>query len=321
MKGFSRVPLTLFTLAFGYYHAALGLFSIADYTNPVPIIFGVLLYVAALSWAMLQRPDLHLSDLATAFALVVAGVLPILGAMSIGEPSAAGYSTWYIAGVGTLMAVLAVRQRPLIASIGTAIMVTEVLLWGGPGILFGSGIVGALLIVFAALGASRGLASSYQAAASFRARALSVDAEREANEAARKLVKARARLTLDTALPLLELIEKKQGLLTKAETKKVLMAEAALRDGIRGKSLISDEMVAAVQSARSRGVEVQLLDDGGFDKLAAKKRQEITARVSQELSTLTKGKVVIRSTTGEKWTVTMVALQPGADAPDIFLRL
>jgi hypothetical protein len=33
------------------------------------------------------------------------------------------------------------------------------------------------------------------------------------------------------------------------------------------------------------------------------------------------GKVVIRSVDQEQWKVTMVALQPGAEAPDVFLRL
>ncbi|MDG2497325.1 MAG: hypothetical protein P8M68_03980 [Aquiluna sp.] len=321
MTSISRLPLILFTLAFGFYHAVLGISSVGAYANPLPIVFGVLLYCAVLTCATVQTSDLRLPDSATEVSLITAGTLPILGAMSIGDSYAVGYTTWYVAGVATLMAVLAVRQRQAAAFVGTSIMVSEVLLWGGPGVLLGSGIIGALLLLLAAQGASRALSSSQAAAMNSTERALTVDAERVAIEEARKLVKSRARLTLDTALPLLQLIEAKRGLLTDAEIKTVLMAEAGLRDRIRGKSLLSTQMVDAVQSARSRGVEVQLLDDGGFEEISEDQKQKITARVTDELARLASGKVVIRSTAGEAWTLTMVALQPGAEEPEVFLRL
>ena len=317
----SRLPLTLFTLAFGYYHAALGLLSIGEYANPMPIILGITLYFVALSWVMLHRPGLKLPGSAVAFALVTAGVLPLLGSFSIGSNVTTGYTTWYVVGVATLMAVLAVRQSKLVALLGTAIMIIEVLIWGGFQGLIAAGAVGALLILLAALGASAALSAAEKAAATYRDRTLNLDAEREANEAARNIAKVRARQTLDSALPILKLIEQKQGRLNRAEIQQVRMTEAYLRDRIRGKSLISQEMVDAVQSARSRGVEVQLLDDGGFEEISERQKRQITARVSDELSRLASGKVVIRSTSGEDWTLTMVALQPGAEAPDIFLKL
>ncbi len=81
------------------------------------------------------------------------------------------------------------------------------------------------------------------------------------------------------------------------------------------------DLIKAAREARSRGVEVQLLDDGGFDNADPIEISTTLKKVAKELSKITAGKVVIRASQGEGWKLTMAALRKEADRPDLFLRL
>lgn len=321
MNVIRRVPLTLFTLAFGYYHAAIGILAWQEYEHELPEILTLQLYLVALTWAMLDRKSLKLSSAPTVLALIGAAVMPLLGAAAIGDEVQTGSVTWYVVGVATLMAVLAVRQRPGVAFTGTAIMIVEVLAWGGLDGLISSGIVGAILIVITAQAASRAIAQSEMAANRYLAEAVSQNASRAAESAARQLAKRRIEQTLATALPVLELIKSKSGKLTKSEKQLARLTEAGIRDQIRARGFQQKGLVKAVREARSRGVEVQLLDDGGLETISSRDKSKIFGTLVKELGQVRTGKVVIRSVDQEQWKVTMVALQPGAEAPDVFLRL
>ena len=82
-----------------------------------------------------------------------------------------------------------------------------------------------------------------------------------------------------------------------------------------------DELTEQARLARTRGVEVQLLDDGGLDELEPDELDQLLDRVARELSKIQTGRVVIRSVAGEDWRLTMAAIRKGADQPDLFLRL
>jgi len=99
------------------------------------------------------------------------------------------------------------------------------------------------------------------------------------------------------------------------------LTEAGIRDQIRARGFQQKGLVNAVREARSRGVEVQLLDDGGLETISSRDKSKIFGTLVKELGQVRTGKVVIRSVDQEQWKVTMVALQPGAEAPDVFLRL
>mgnify|MGYP006197371859 CR=1 FL=1 len=113
----------------------------------------------------------------------------------------------------------------------------------------------------------------------------------------------------------------KNGNLTKDQQLAAMLAEAALRDQIRGRMLIEPILVEAIASARSRGVEVQLLDDGGIVDMDPQERLDLLERVAQELGAINSGKVVIRSVAGEDWKLTVAAIRKDSDRPDLFLRL
>ena len=117
------------------------------------------------------------------------------------------------------------------------------------------------------------------------------------------------------------MIQTKEGNITSSDAKKLLLSEAGIRDQIRARGFQDSLLIAAVLSARKRGVEVQLADDGGIDLLDEEKKSRIFKVLAQTVSEIKTGKVVIRSVAGETWTVSLFASDSSATGQDIFLRL
>lgn len=316
-----RFALVGFTLAFGLYHAVLGVLNLGVYDNSSLAMIAIGLYLVALLVSVLDRPGLELSRKYAHLNLLVAILVPILMASSIHFHPIEGYATWHVAGIATLMAVTAVRQHRAIAWLGVSFSVLEVLLWGGLGIFFTSGIIGALMLVTAAHASSNALRSSVNAANEYREMELSNTAASMAKTAARKERQERVALALKTSLPFLEAVVAKKGKLTASEKAQALVIEANLRDQIRGRMLLTERLEAEVLAARQRGVEVQLLDDGGLNSVEDDLRLELLERVTEELSKVQSGKVVIRAVPNEQWKITMAAIRKESDRPDLFIRL
>lgn len=317
----ARLPLLFFSLAFGYYHAALAVFNLQSFDQVWAAIPAIVLYLVAISWAIVARNGLVLKDPPAALAIIAAGTIPLFGVIAIGPEIESPYQTWYVVGIANLMSVLAIRQRLRLAWAGMVIMILEFVFWRGFETLFASGVIGAFLILATAHAVSRVLASSDKAATELINRALQEDSNRELESEVRKIATSRISETLTAVLPLLLLIKEKKGRLSKADAKQLLLTEAAIRDQIRGRGFTSKKLAAAIFEARSRGVEVQLLDDGGVETAASQNRKAVVDQLIENLQKVKSGKVVIRSAPGETWTVTMVAIRPGAEMPDVFLRI
>ncbi|MEY3561305.1 MAG: hypothetical protein RL068_457 [Actinomycetota bacterium] len=317
----SRLALTAFTLAFGLYHGVLGLIYFAQYDQPGYALLAVTIYFIALALSIFDRPGLALRVEFAATNLIAALSIPLLMAAAVTPNHASGYATWHIAGISTLMSITAVRQHRLIAWSGLIAMLIEVWLWGGFGMLFNAGLIGAVLLLVAANAAATVISKSNRAADDYRRLALANAAETVARSAARVERQARVEQALRSALPLLQSIVSTRGELSDGQRRNALLTEGELRDQIRGRNFATEPLTSEVKAARGRGVEVQLLDDGGLEELDEDKQRLILKRLSEELSKVRSGKVVIRSVAHEDWTVTMAAIRRESDSPDLFLRL
>jgi len=112
------------------------------------------------------------------------------------------------------------------------------------------------------------------------------------------------------------------GKLTAPESENPRMAEAGMRDRIRGPGLLQiKDLAGAVLRARTRGIEVQLLDDGDMASLSGVYKGEITRQLVQALDGVAHGKVVVRSVTGEAWTVSLFADGGETGDSDVFVRV
>lgn len=316
-----RFAMIGFTLAFGLYHAFLGILNSLNYHLGEVALVAVAIYLVALFVSLLSRPGLELKPIYAYLNLAVSLAVPILMSFAIDPEMTSGYSTWHVAGIATLMGITAVRQHRAIAWIGVGLEVAVVLIWGGFGILFNSGVIGALMLVTAAHGASNTLRASARAAKEYREQEVSTNAARAAKSAARIERQQRVELALKTSLPFLQNLVSKKGKLTAQEKNESLLIERSLRDQIRGRMLLSPDLVLEVQAARRRGVEVQLLDDGGLEDTPEGERLRLLSHVIQELGKIQTGKVVIRAVEGEDWKITMAAIRKESDKPDLFIRL
>jgi hypothetical protein len=317
----SRSAITVFTLAFGLYHAILGAVNFDHYGNPEFVVLAIALYLAALVISISDSPGLKLKDYKAAFSLVAAMLISLFMAGSVSANHADGHSTWHVAGIATLMAIIALRQHKVMAWTGLVVMILEVLIWGGIDQLFRAGIFGAVMLVAAAHASAITLASTAKAALDFREQALATAAATAAKSAARTERKIRVEKALSDALPFLNKIERLNGQLTEADRAKALELEAMLRDQIRGRNFDLPELLQEISLARSRGVEVQVLDDGGLEQLSEPKRRELLSEVAKHVAKVQSGKLVLRSVADEDWVVTIAASTPGAPAPDLFIRI
>ena len=311
----------IFALTFGYYHAVLGLIHFGEYERPAPAAAALLLYVAVLFSTTRFTRELRLPIAMTVVAVFSALAIPALSLYATGANSHYHDPTWFVAGMGSVMAVLAWRNQIVMAWAGMIAMVLYIYLWGGLELLLATGALGSFAIVAGSQGTAMALRKAQKSSGEFLQWRLAVNLDSETLSVERAEPLLRLKRTLDSSLSLLQLIQQKDGKMTSLDSKKLLLAEAGIRDQIRAKGLQHAVLIAAVLSARVRGVEVQLSDDGGMDLLEDEERERIFKELSHALSGIKVGKVVIRSVAGETWTVSLFASDSSATSEDIFLRL
>lgn len=321
MINLKRSSLALIAIAFGFYHGLLGIFSLSEYANQSLVVMAIAIYFTALIILTLDKRGIRMHVASALLSLIATISVSQLVYAALDEVREGSYATWHVGAISTLLAIVAIRQFPIVAWFGFLLLAGQLFAWGGLQVAFNSGLIGGLVLVAVAQAAYWAIVSSANAAVEFRVRAIQTDSAVSAAAAARAERKIRLQETMATALPLLEKIEKQQGNLSESDRKEAALLEAQLRDQIRGRALLSSDIVRATRAARTRGVEVQLLDDGGLDDLTEKEREQYLAEVSERLSQVTAGKVVIRASLGDGWRVTMAAIQKDSDRPDLFIRL
>ena len=321
MINLKRSSLALIAIAFGFYHGLLGIFSLSEYQDPSLAVVAIAVYFITLVILTLDKRGIRMHIRSALLSIIATIVVSQLVYAALDEVRESSYATWHVGAISTLLAIVAIRQFPILAWLGFLLLAGQLFAWGGLQVAFNSGLIGGLVLVAVAQAAYWAIVSSANAAVEFRIRAVQTDSAVAAASAARAERKNRLQETLATALPLLEKIEKQHGNLSDSDRTEAALLEAQLRDQIRGRALLSSEVISATRSARTRGVEVQLLDDGGLDDLTEQERHKYLTEVSERLAQVTAGKVVIRASIGDGWRVTMAAIQKDSDRPDLFIRL
>jgi hypothetical protein len=223
--------------------------------------------------------------------------------------------------MGVLLGVVAVRGQALFAWIG-AILVTLVVVHaaGFQGILT-AGVVGMAVLIAAGQGTARALRRADRELAELQASEKASQIAITVAESSARERRSRLRNVLEMALPALSQISAKAGKLNKREREQLLNLEANLRDEIRGRLLVSEEVRRSVTAARDRGIQVLLLDEGGMEGLTENERKHVLVKVASAIDSVKAGKITVRSPRGESFVVTVVATRPGTSAPDLWLRL
>ena len=252
--------------------------------------------------------------------LGAAVALPALVNSQISTSVAGTWATWYVGGIGFLLAVTAVRGRALFSWLGFLALLCHIILWGGVGFIGSSGIVGAFLFISAGQGISRGLNRTSIQAEDFRnqaSKAAVLAAERTVLRVERQRL---FDLTLNSALPSLRNIALRAGKLNPQERAQALILEAQLRDEIRGRKLLCPTVRDAALLARDRGVSVLFLDDGGLDGAMAAEVDAIHEKIAHAIHSVAEGRLTVRAVKGETFRVTVVASRAGTSKPDLWLK-
>jgi hypothetical protein len=319
-----KVPtwvLSLFGLLFGLYHALLGVLWISENARPELVVIALVSYLVVLVLTLNVRGSREMSLKLAWVNLAVCALIPVAIQSQLDPSHLGDYATWYVLGVGTILATTAVRGRRSIAWIGLAILILEIALWGGLSSLASTGLPGVLSLIVTGHAVSLGVARAVKNAQDLNRKAALTAIETASIEAAGEVRSRLLDKTLRTALPALNLIAALGGNLTDSQKREALLLEAALRDEIRGEALLNDSMRFAIKAARERGVEVLVLDEGGLEGLGLEEREQLLTRASASFSSVNAGRLTLRSPQGEDWRITVAAVRPGTSAPDLWLKL
>ena len=314
--GVPRSLIVTMAAIFSAYHIVLGLYTIDMPADSVPVLAAMIAYATATTISLLPGPSARMPTWMAVVNVLVCIALPLLITPQLvaNQEGGLGYSTWYVAAVGTLLTITSTRRRHAYAWVGVAALVTQTVIWGGFGAVIDTGVIGSAAWVAVSHILSRALAKASRDAARFaRAERQATDwhAAQEAHVYERQF---RLGHTAATAVPMLQLIEQSRGELTPEQRQECLHLEGALRDEIRGRRLLNDAVRREVMAARRRGVSVNLLDEGGLDDLDERGLARVLATLAEAIRTTRATRVIARTAPPDSvLAVTVVGLTPTGD--------
>jgi hypothetical protein len=312
----SRVILLGLAALFSAYHVFLGIYSLGVPEQPGPTIAAMVLFVAATTMSLLDRGRGRLPIWLAAFDLAVAIAMVLLVTSQLEGGAQNGHATWYVAAVGTLMTIVAVRRRWIFAVFGVGFLAISSVVWAGPLSLVSLGVIGSIVWVAAAVVVTHALAVAAKGTQQFvrvERKAAEWQATQEAHVSERQY---RLEQTYRLAEPMLTEIVRRGGRLTDDQRRECRLLESSMRDEIRGRRLLDDDVRAAVIAARRGGTVVMLLDEGGIDDLEGDALAAVQARIAEALRTSTADKLIVRTVPLPSDTaVTVVGLSASAGDP------
>lgn len=328
-----RTVLSVLALAFTAYLAVGALVWMQPPDRPVLQVVAVACYLCT-TWVCIfwqargaGQPDpirsrfghrRRLPGWAAVLALIVAAVVPSASWLAAGSGSLLDdHATWSLGGVGALMSIVMVRRRPWIAWAGVVLLAVAAVVWIGPASALALGVVGAVLWV----GAAQLLTWLVDRTARDTAQLTQLQGTASvwlaSQEGARRERRTQVQRALAVAGPVLAHTIAVGGRLDGTERHLAQVAEAALRDELRGAALLDEGVRAALSAARTRGAVVSVLDEGGLDGMAEPDRAVLRAELARVIGGSRSDRIYVRSSTHEDVAVTVVGRSDGEDGEEI----
>lgn len=315
-----RWAVSVVALMFCVFPAAIAMIGFNDSTTPALLVVAVILYLAGLIPTLSLFAMLKLPLWLTIFNLGISIVVPAMLLPGIHPAQAGDYSTWFVGAIGSLSAATAFRDRIAFSLLMVFFVSYQVVMWGGPGSIMGTGVVGAVIFFIVGALMSKGIRGTQSAAEEYREKLRKTLANASFVTAAREEHKHRIADALVKSVPLLREIEQVPGEFSPGLKQRSGMLEASLRDEIRGRGLINEAIKKSVMAARGRGIEVILLDEGGLDEVSSEERDVILQKAAVAIDSVREGRITLRAPQAEQWRITLVATRSGVTAPDLWLK-
>ncbi|MFC8045009.1 hypothetical protein [Nocardia sp. NPDC057353] len=275
-----------------------------------------LVVLAAATVALIAVPGDPLPPVATAAMTLAGPVACAITLVVVPVPMVTPLQAWTHGGATTVYCFLCVRGRAGFAWLGILGVALVYMAWTaltGQGAVAGFGLVA---IEIGPLGMATVLSYTLRpnAQLTFELRDAARDRYAEESAAAATLQERDHQVTrLDRLTrPLLSRIASGAPL-TKPERVECELLEAYLRDSLRAPGLSDEHTSARVRAARSRGVEVVLIDDRGMADSAPEVRDRVRAAVVAALDDTADGSVRIRILPPGRPTLASILVRAGAE--------
>jgi len=273
---------------FSAYHLVLAAASVDRVADPLPVLACMGLYAAATVAVLWPSRHVIMPVWMASFCLAVSIVLPLVVTSQLDASVKNGYATWYVAAVGTLMVIVSTRRRQGFAWLGVGFMAVHGVLWAGVQQIAELGIVGSVVWVAFSHAMSSTLTRAGRETREF------ILAEHEAAD----WQAAQEAHVNERQYRLLQTIVRRHGDLTPDERRECLNLEGAIRDEIRGRRLLDDDVRREVMAARRRGAVVSLLDEGGIDDLGPADLRRVHGVLAEALRDSAADRIVVRTVQG-----------------------
>ena len=269
-----------------------------SYRHLAPVIAGLLaMGLAAL--ALLKRWPAHrMPGRAAALVAATAGGANVLVVFQIDFTGWPGYTSWCIGAGTTLCCGLIARERPRQAWAGLVLILTVIGIWTlstgrNPVNIFalGSGQFSTLLIWHLTARISIGITARTAAS---EAAGAEITAQRRAHRESEALMRQAMTSVRQRVEPLLTAIAEGAPITAGMRTR-ARMLEAELRDERRAPFFTGTRVIESARAARTRGIDVILLDDRGTSGgLTDDTQKAIINQAARALDDARQGQVVIR---------------------------
>ncbi|MBK8460079.1 MAG: ATP-binding protein [Micropruina sp.] len=297
----SAVQPTLFGyLVWGLVAAQIfiGWTALSEVTSIWPVLIAQLVAIAAAGLALSGTDRAGLSLPA---ALGVLGLLATMTALvhSVLPPGVwPGYATWHSSVVMVLLITLLVRQQRWVAWSGALIFTGQVVVWALQGGLGATEIVRVLFGTLLWLGLAslilRGLRSVGDQLAALKQATQESTKHLAASFSALVLREVWLTDIREQVAPMLSKVADPAHELTDDERRQCRVLEGRLRDGLRAGNLISRGVSDAIGAARSRGVDVTLVDNRG-SRLPEPVRHATLRQLEELVNSTDGGRIVARA--------------------------
>jgi hypothetical protein len=314
-----RTALAGLGVAFTTYLAVGGMVWTIFPERPLVVVAAIVLYLAT-TWLCIfggRRTDDPLPVWLVVLALVTAVIVPNATWYGAGrEAVLEAYATWGLGGISALLAILVVRRRIWVAWFGVVIIMITGSFWIGVLNALSLGAVGAVVWVGIAQFVPGLMARAARDTAELTELQRS-SSEWLASQAGRRRER---RITVQRAIalagPVLTRVIETGGSLTDEEREQARLAEGRLRDELRGRRLLNDDVRVQLEAVRRRGSEVTMLDEGGLDGVEEEALAAIRGELASALAEAHSERLFIRTSRHERIAVTVVGRSRSEEDPD-----
>ncbi|MFJ4046707.1 hypothetical protein ACIPV2_13295 [Microbacterium sp. NPDC089987] len=310
---------TALALGFAIYFAARGIWWVDQPANPLLMIAGILLFIAAMLVAVLSgaSQSMRMPLWAGAFVVGAGAAVPSLVSLSL-DPSMRGapFATWYIGATGLLSVACVVRRRFFLGWTTLGILILSAGMYMGLEKALTLGLVGSItwaviaqvLVLFwgRAVRDTDRLTDVQRGVSAWHASQLVRQRER----------RVRTQRALVIAGPVLSRTVAARGEITEQERLEARLAEGTLRDELRGAILINDAVRSMIKDVRRRGSTVTVFDEGGLEGIDEERVGEIRDELAAILASAHSDRVIIRAGRDDTNAVTVVGRSANGTSDD-----